>query len=105
MTLFTITLNVRDCKSGPYRECQGSQNILYAWAKDAPPKFLPQGEVYMYLSNEKCFSYMHALSLLQKAPLVNVTLCSPQFCQACSCIFFQSLLHFKSVSPFLEGLL
>lgn len=32
-----------DCKSGPYRECEGSQSIiLYAWAKDAPPKFLPK---------------------------------------------------------------
>lgn len=31
-----------DCKSGPYRECEGSQNILYAWAKDAPAKFLPK---------------------------------------------------------------
>jgi len=84
-------------------------------------------EVYMYLWNEKCFFYMYALSLLQKVPsincrshflskmhlrrlhvsntLVNVTLCSPQFCQTCSCIFFQSLLHFKNVSPLLEGLL
>ena len=40
----TINLNIRDCKSGPYGECKGSQNILYAWAKDAPPKFLPKGE-------------------------------------------------------------
>lgn len=38
-------MNIRDCKSGPYRECEGSQSIiLYAWAKDAPPKFLPKGE-------------------------------------------------------------
>ncbi|KAL9986947.1 hypothetical protein ACROYT_G001165 [Oculina patagonica] len=31
-----------DCKSGPYTECEGSQSILYAWAKDAPAKFLPK---------------------------------------------------------------
>ena len=34
----------RDCKSGPYTECLESQEILYAWAKDAPPKYLPKGK-------------------------------------------------------------
>ncbi|KAJ7365746.1 hypothetical protein OS493_002462 [Desmophyllum pertusum] len=32
-----------NCKRGPYTECkQGAQKILYAWAKDAPPKYLPK---------------------------------------------------------------
>ena len=38
---------IRDCKSGPYTECEGSQSILYAWAKDAPAKFLPKGEKHL----------------------------------------------------------
>ena len=44
-----IELVIRNCKRGPYTECkQGAQKILYAWAKDAPPKYLPKGDTYMY---------------------------------------------------------
>lgn len=44
---------IRDCKSGPYMECEGSQSILYAWAKDAPAKFLPKGEEHNDIGNNK----------------------------------------------------
>lgn len=31
-----------DCNRGPHEACSGSQEILYAWAKDAPSKYLPK---------------------------------------------------------------
>lgn len=36
----------RDCNSGQYEACMGSEEILYAWAKNAPPKYLPKGEKF-----------------------------------------------------------
>ena len=56
----------RDCGGMGAQECDGAEQVIYAWAKDAPAKNLPKGHSCLYNT------FIFNLNLCQKPSLVCV---------------------------------